>query len=158
MKLSWNGFFLQLPKECREALQASKAASAEDDVQPAGRNITQDYAQLDKSTRASDAYLAARASELEATLKEVREAVKNKEAESDKLEEEVEKMEEEVRRREKEVEEKERRLKEADGGRGVQMAMQRNKLQQKIQEQHELILSLQGQLDTYIYRSFPSLG
>ena len=36
--------------------------------------------------------------------------------------------------------------------------MKRNSLLQKIQEQNELIMDLQDQLDTYMFKSFPSLG
>ena len=36
--------------------------------------------------------------------------------------------------------------------------VQRNRLVQKIRDQNDLLLSLQEQLDTYMFRSFPSLG
>ena len=36
--------------------------------------------------------------------------------------------------------------------------MKRNTLLQKIHDQNELILDLQDQLDTYMFKSFPSLG
>ena len=36
--------------------------------------------------------------------------------------------------------------------------VQRNRLVRKIREQNDLLLSLQEQLDTYMFRSFPSLG
>ena len=40
----------------------------------------------------------------------------------------------------------------------MQRVVQRNQIVRKIKEQHELLVSLQEQLDTYMYRSFPSLG
>ena len=36
--------------------------------------------------------------------------------------------------------------------------MKRNALMQKLAEQHDLIISLQDQLDAYMYRSYPTLG
>ena len=148
----------QLSKESRQALQ-----SLSSDKAGAAAAVTDDYAQLDRSARASDAYLARRSAELDATLEELRQAVAAKEEESDRLQVEVEAMEAEAERGRDEVREMEESLLELQGGDGSQhqgaaRARQRNLLQQKIQEQHELILSLQEQLDTYIYRSFPSLG
>jgi hypothetical protein len=35
---------------------------------------------------------------------------------------------------------------------------QRNRLVKRIREQNDLLLSLQDQLDIYMFRSFPSLG
>jgi hypothetical protein len=40
----------------------------------------------------------------------------------------------------------------------TRVVMRRSVLVHKIKEQHDLLLSLQDQLDTYMYRSFPSLG
>lgn len=38
------------------------------------------------------------------------------------------------------------------------VVMRRALLIRKIKEQHELLLNLQDQVDTFMYRSFPSLG
>ncbi len=161
--LSHSATPLQLSKESRQALQSTSSSSA---APPSSsrRAITDDYAQLDRSSRSSDAYLGRRSEELDATLEELRAAINEKEAESDALEEEVSAAEAAAARERDEVDRLEGRLAALQGGgdgpqqQGAARAMQRNLLQQKIQEQHELILSLQEQLDTYIYRSFPSLG
>ncbi len=172
---------MQLSKESRQALQSSVVASpSQPPSAPTGTTpsastpsaagtsssapaITDEYAQLDRSSRASDAYLSRRSAELDETLRAMDEAIRAKDEETARLEAEAEALEAEAEVARADLEEKERRLEDLRGDAGVgeggaAMAMQRNKLQQKIQEQHELILSLQEQLDTYIYRSFPSLG
>ena len=142
----------KLSKESRQTLISGGNNNTTND------DINDDYSQLDKASKTTEEYLDKRLDELEKARKSVKEAVRAKEEENARLEKETKLLEAEVEAEKLELEKKRSEVLELEGGNRLGRMMKKNTLIHKIKEQHELILSLQDQLDTYMFRSFPSLG
>ena len=102
-------------------------------------------------------YLRRKLGELTTVYNDIHEMRLAKEAENEELEREVGHLTAMVERNSAECQEA---AEEEAHERPLRMhrVVQRNQMVRKIKEQHELLVSLQEQLDTYMYRSFPSLG
>lgn len=144
----------KLSKESRQVLRSAASAAGD-----RSNSVTGSYLQLDNSSKSANHYLNQRTYELDAKLAELVDKRQIKDSENLGLLEEVEQLEEEVKVQKKYVEEKEAKLAELEkGDRVTTVVMRRALLIRKIKEQHEMLLSLQDQVDTFMYRSFPSLG
>ena len=139
----------KLPKESRHALQAEAQATRP--------SLTQEYSNLDKASRATEQYLKKKIHEYDQINDDLKEMTKAKHEENKKLEREVFALQCMVERKRKEIEEDfEAELE--DRPERMQRIVQRNQLVQKIKEQNEVLMAMQEQLDTYMFKSFPSLG
>lgn len=144
----------KLSKESRQVLR-SAAPTAEDH----SSSVTVSYLQLDNSSKSANAYLNQRKDELDAKLSELAEKREVKDDENLGLLLEVENLAVAIQLQKKCVEDKEAKLAEMEKhDRVTTVVMRRALLSRKIKEQHELLLNLQDQVDTYMYRSLPSLG
>ena len=139
----------KLPKESRHALQAEAYANRP--------SLTQEYSNLDKASRATEQYLKKKINEYDQINADLKDMSKAKHEENKKLEREVFALQCMVERKRKEVEE-DYEAELEDRPERMQRIVQRNQLVQKIKDQNEVLMAMQEQLDTYMYKSFPSLG
>ena len=139
----------KLPKESRHALQDEGYANRP--------SLTQEYSNLDKASRATEQYLKKKIHEYDQINADLKEMTKAKHEENKKLEREVFALQCMVDRKRKEVEEDFEPEME-DRPERMNRIVQRNQLVQKIKDQNEVLMAMQEQLDTYMFKSFPSLG
>lgn len=140
----------QLTKESRHALQAGEHINRP--------TLAQEYAILDKAATASETYLKNRLKQLEETVKEIKLATEDKDAENARLEAEVKELEAKLQA-EREVSRDAILFELTDNQpQRMQRIMKRNRMIAKIKEQQSVMMNLQEQLDTYMHKSFPSLG
>ena len=139
----------KLPKESRHALQDEAYANRP--------SLTQEYSNLDKASRATEQYLKKKINEYDRINADLKAMTKAKHEENKKLEREVFALQSMVERKRTEVEE-EYEAELEDRPERMQRIVQRNQLVQKIKEQNEVLMAMQEQLDTYMFKSFPSLG
>ena len=96
--------------------------------------------------------------ELDSIIKSFEEMIEAKQSENDALEKEVIEFEAAVKKEKEELNEKTREEEEAQARLRLTRVMKRNKLADQIKEQQELLLSLQQQVDSFVLRTFPTLG
>ena len=138
----------KLHKESRHALQAEAHMNRP--------SLTQEYSNLDKASRVTEQYLKKKIKEYDQINSDLREMTKDKDEKNKKLEQEVAALELMVERKRKEIEE-EFEVELADRPARMHQIVRRNQLVQKIKEQNEVLMAMQEQLDTYMFKSFPSL-
>lgn len=120
--------------------------------------LAQEYAILDKAATASETYLKTRLKQLEETVKEIQAAADEKDAENARLEAEVKELEGKLQA-EREVSRDAIMFELNDNQpQRMQRIMKRNRMIAKIKEQQSVMMNLQEQLDSYMHKSFPSLG
>lgn len=120
--------------------------------------MAQEYAILDKAATASEAYLKSRYQHLEGILADVKNATHEKEVENSQLQEEIATLQAEIEK--SKDPKKDNVMFELQDNQPARMnrIMKRNRMVQKIKDQQELLMKLHDQLDSYMHRSFPSLG
>ena len=154
--LLYNGFHFmhnQLTKENRDILQSSFS-------EPSAfrKNLAQEYTHLDKTSKWTAKYLGNKADRLQHQLKEITINTETKEKENEKLRQEILILEMENAKKKQSILEMREKCKEAFEVDILSKIMQRNRLIQKIKDQHQLLDNLQEQMDIYMFKSFPSLG
>lgn len=86
------------------------------------------------------------------------EMIEAKKKDNELLEEEVVKLEQELKEEEAELEAQSKTVEEEMAKVRLRRVMKRNKLAEQIKEQQELLVNLQEQVDTFVTRTFPTLG
>jgi hypothetical protein len=140
----------KLSKESRHALQAGEHINRP--------TLAQEYAILDRAATASEDYLKDRLKQLQQAHADILAAAEEKEIENITLKEEIDVQ---CRQLDREREFGKQAVMfelEDNQPQRMQRIVRRNKLVHKIKEQQDVLMNMQEQLDTYMYRSFPSLG
>ena len=137
----------KLSKENQRSLGESSQTSA-----------SQEFSALDKANKQREIFHTRRMGELDNIIKSFEEMIEAKQSENDALEKEVIEFEAAVKKEKEELNEKTREEEEAQARLRLTRVMKRNKLADQIKEQQELLLSLQQQVDSFVLRTFPTLG
>ena len=96
--------------------------------------------------------------ELDTIVKSFEEMIEAKKKDNESLEAEVAQAEQEVAEQERQVEQETKETEEEMSKLRLRRVMKRNKLAEQIKDQQELLVSLQQQVDTFVTRTFPTLG
>ena len=121
-------------------------------------STSQEFSALDKANKQRETFHARRMEELEAVIASYEEMIEAKRAENEALLAEVTEMERAVEEENRELVERTKEVEEAQAKLRLTRVMKRNKLADQFKEQQELLVSLQEQVDTFVLRTFPTLG
>lgn len=128
-------------------------------ARPSRQDNRHNFAAIDLASAASEKHFEERERELDRKIEALTEAAQEKRTENEKIAAEVRDSQKEMEAKREEAESLEKILFELNGNRRVEKTVRKkHQLMMKIKEQHELMENLQSQLNTYMYKSFPSLG
>ena len=137
----------KLSKENQRSLgEASQASSS------------QEFSALDKANKQREVFHAKRMEELDTVVRSFEEMIEAKQQENVALEAEVLELEAAVSAQNEDLIKQTREAEEAAAAVRLTRVMKRNRLAEQIREQQELLLNLQEQVDTFMTRTFPTLG
>ena len=121
-------------------------------------STSQEFSSLDKANKQREVFHGKRMEELETIMNSFEEMIEAKKKDNDALEAEVAEMEKEVAEQDRELIEQTKEAEQAQAKLRLTRVMKRNRLAEQIKEQQELLVSLQEQVDTFVTRTFPTLG
>jgi len=137
----------KLSKENQRSLGESSQASS-----------SQEFSALDRANKQREVFHAKKMEELGNIMSSFEEMIEAKKKDNKLLEEEVVKLEQELKEEEAELEAQSKTVEEEMAKVRLRRVMKRNKLAEQIKEQQELLVNLQEQVDTFVTRTFPTLG
>jgi len=137
----------KLSKENQRSLGESSQASS-----------SQEFSALDRANKQREVFHAKKMEELGNIMSSFEEMIEAKKKDNELLEEEVVKLEQELKEEEAELEAQSKTVEEEMAKVRLRRVMKRNKLAEQIKEQQELLVNLQEQVDTFVTRTFPTLG
>ena len=141
----------KLSKENQRSLSDSKS-------QGQTGSASQEFAALDKANKQREVFHDRRMEELDNIVKSFEEMIEAKKQENEALLAEVIELEKQVEDDNKDLVEQTKAMEEEQATQRLTRVMKRNKLAEQIKEQQELLISLQEQVDSFVLRTFPTLG